>query len=164
MRIPPLFASLGVAVALLAPPPAEASADELDLLKREVELLKKENEILKRENAELKARLQETSPPNPDDEVVGKVWEITFVNAEGKVLATSRFLASGGKLYNGKTQIGHFTESGTRVRVDVTDADNPRGNGVYNLVQFEKNPPGYRGMMKNTNGGEAKVILRIIRD
>ncbi len=140
------------------------AADEVDLLKREIELLKKENDLLKKEVEQLKSQLKSKTPAKPDDEIVGAIWEITFVNDAGKTLGTTRFLASEGKLYTSKKQIGTYTDKGTQVRLDVTSSNDERGNGVYILVPFNKNPVTYRGAMKNTKGGEAKVTLRVIQD
>lgn len=140
------------------------AADDADSLKREIELLKKENALLQKEVEQLKAQLSGKTPVRVADEIVGIIWEITFVNDAGKVIGTTRFLASDGKLYSDKKQIGTYTDKGTQVRMDVTSASNERGNGVYNLVQFNKEPPTYRGVMKNTKGGEAKIGLRVVKD
>lgn len=164
MTIPWVASSLCVcAIFACTVSPAHA-ADDVDSLKREIELLKKENDLLKKEVEQLKSQLKSKTPAKADDEIVGAIWEITFVNDAGKTLATTRFLASDGKLYNNKKQLGTYTDKGTQVRLDVTSSNDERGNGVYTLVPFNKEPVTYRGVMKNTKGGEAKVFLRVIQD
>jgi hypothetical protein len=171
-----LLGLVGVVVLALGSLASAAGADDLETLKREVELLRRENELLRKENDLLKKEVEQlkaksgakTAPGStsdkPKDEIVGILWEISFLTKDGQVIGAGRFLAADGFLYGNEKRIGTYTEDGPRVRIDITTSLADRANGVYNLIQIEKNPPTYHGNMKNTRGEEAKVRLRILRD
>jgi hypothetical protein len=150
----------------IATPGRLQAADDVAALKKEIELLKQEIELLKKENALLRKQAsgKPDSPVPAGDEAVGIVWEVSALGKDGKVLVTRRFLAAEGKLYNGKKEVGRYTQNGSRVRLDVTDAPDPKFNGVSELIQRERNPPTFRGVAKNLAGQETSVLLRIVKD
>lgn len=176
--IKPIFLHAGLCLLSLTYMPTGtlmAAEDDVAALKKQVDELKKENTVLRQENLELRRELRELknasdgSKPSgePADAIVGKIWEIVGTDNSGKRYGPFRFLAHDGNIYIGdlkKPRIGYYTEKGPNVRVDVTDAPSPAGNGVYNLIQFSKSPPTYRGRMTNTSGHTLRIELRILED
>ena len=63
-----------------------------------------------------------------------------------------------------RKKIGHYTQTGGKVRIDIINCAISEANDVYQLVQIGKKPPTYVGQFVNTAGGSAKVDLRIIVD
>lgn len=172
------FACLVTTIILTNMSLAASSEDDLAKLTAEIELLKEENTLLRKENIELRKEIKELKErvnTDPDakmerskDEVVGAAWEISFTDKAGKRFGPFKFLAQNGQIFAESTEerrnIGTYTETGAKVRIDVTNCDNKAANGVYSLIQIKRDPPTYSGSLTNTQGNKFKVDLRILVD
>jgi hypothetical protein len=145
--------------------------DEMSAIKSEIAELRKElaavrieRDALRKELASLKGGVSPGESGPPEGEINGVIWEISAFRPDGALITTQKFLALDGKIYHSKKELGTYTESGYRAKVEITRSDLPRANGTYQFVRITNNPPAYSGRFTNHQGDDLAVRLRIVRD
>lgn len=135
-------------------------------MKKELDLIRRERDLFKKELEQLRPTFtkKEANEKGPEGEIIGIVWEIDVLRSDGSVFVTKRFLASEGKIYADSREVGSYTETGNRVRIDITNSPVERANGVYELLRISSRPPTYAGRLRNKQGENPKIQLRIIKD
>lgn len=147
----------------------ESLEKENQLLRSEIETLKKHIKLLEEENARLKPKTQEsdngTAKKNSDEgEVIGIVWELEVLKPDGSVFSTSKFLAQNGKLYVNSLEVGTYTETGNRARLDIAKNVPERAQGKAELLRISNKPPAYQGRFTNKRGENPIIRLRQVID
>jgi hypothetical protein len=150
--------------AVVADDETKALKKQIATLQKELDLVRRERDLLQKELDQLRSSKGEPSAKRPEGEIIGIVWEIDIFRPDGSVYSTQKFLASEGKIYFDAREIGAYTETGNRVRIDVTKSSVDRANGVYELLRTSNQPPLYHGRFRNKKGENPKIQLRVVKD
>jgi len=137
---------------------------EIAELRKEIAAVRTERDALRKEIASLKGTVPPGEPNPPEGEINGIIWEISAFRPDGTLITIQKFLALDGKIFHSKKELGTYTESGYRAKVEITRSDLPRANGTYQFVRITNNPPAYSGRFTNHHGDDLAVRLRIVRD
>jgi hypothetical protein len=98
------------------------------------------------------------------DQIVGAVWEITFMPKKGKPEVRTYRATPDGKVYNRVGQvIGTHTSQGTDVTM-VLNGGGPLYNGTFTMTQVRKDPPSFAGRFLNSRGAAVPIKVRLVRD